>query len=164
MKLFPKSVQKKANVVKVQGVLTAVDMRLNKRPNWTQYISLTLKSVLNAHPEMWDCTRCPSPEEAGWMLPEQRHLCEYFSPCASAGKVLCLSAGLFTASLKQAALILREPSGTKRYGRKILRGETAPGSGICFCVDNNQVGLFVPRTEAEENGLQDKHTELSSQV
>lgn len=91
---------------------------------------------------------CPSPGGVGWMfqhrrgcevrpfmLPEQKCLREYFSPCEIVGKVLRFSVGPF-----QRASNKRRSSSTSRAALKDVPGDR----GIRFWADNNQVGSIVP--------------------
>lgn len=108
----------------VQRMLVIDDVIPNKRPIWAQYISLTLKPPLFQTSET--CVRAlpficgswltvaaqrrmwrPSFQAAGAETPAW--IFQSLWNCWQSALVLC---GSFSASLKQAALILHEPSGT----------------------------------------------------
>lgn len=77
------------------------------------------------------------------MFPEQKWACEYFSPCEFDAKLLCFSVGLFSVSLKHAALVLPRAERLLQICEGDLKEIDGAWWGIHFWADNSQVGLFV---------------------
>ncbi len=161
-------------------------MILNKKPNLTQYISLTLKSIFYAYPDLWDLctssvlhlgelTECASTEEdvkTVLSCCQSRNACVNISvPVKLLGKS---SASLWVFFSEPQTSSARPPRAERHL--KICAGDLK-GRGGALCGDLLLVWQQIrwaclswvawelqSQNEVQENSLQEKHAKLSSQV
>lgn len=135
-------------------------MILNKRPNLTPYISLTLKFIFMLILTCETCVRAPSftwgelaeCASTGEDVKTVLSCCQSRNACVNISVPVKLlaksSASLWVLFSKPQTNGTRPPRAERALRlvcrREIVRRVTPPGAGIHFWADNNHVGLFVP--------------------